>query len=124
MGAGIYVLIAAAAVAAGMHAPISFLITAVLIGLTGAFAFPSSASRSAGVAAGEAAYVRAAFRSERMATFIGVLVIAMALISASTISVGRRAISAYSWTLPDKLLITGVIAAMAAIAARGIVRIS
>jgi amino acid transporter len=119
VGAGIYVLIAAAADRAGMHAPISFLVTAMLIGLTGA-----SLAELGGrmpVAAGEAAYARAAFRSERMATFIGVLVIAMALISASTISVGAAGYIRVFVDAPDAIVITGVVLAMAAIAARGIV---
>lgn len=119
VGAGIYVLIAAAADRAGMHAPISFVITAVLIGLTGA-----SLAELGGrmpVAAGEAAYARAAFRSERMATFMGTLVIAMALISASTISVGAAGYIRVFIEAPDALVITVVVLAMAAIAARGIV---
>ena len=119
VGAGIYVLIAAAADRAGMHAPVSFLVTAILIGLTGA-----SLAELGGrmpVAAGEAAYARAAFRSERMATFVGVLVIAMALISASTISVGAAGYIRVFIDAPDTLLITAVVLAMAAIAARGIV---
>jgi amino acid transporter len=73
------------------------------------------------VAAGEAAYARAAFRSERMATFVGLLVIGMALISASTISVGAAGYIRVFIDAPDALLITGVVLAMAAIAARGIV---
>jgi amino acid transporter len=119
VGAGIYVLIAAAAGRAGMHAPISFVITAVLIALTGA-SLSELGSRMP-VAAGEAAFARAAFRSERIATFIGVLVIAMALISASTISVGAAGYIRVFVDLPDKLVITGVIVIMAAVAARGIV---
>ena len=60
VGAGIYVLIAAAAGRAGLYAPISFVLTAALIAFTGA-----SLAELGGrmpVAAGEAAYVRRAFR--------------------------------------------------------------
>src|SRR5262245_19784352 len=86
IGAGIYVLIAASAERAGMHAPIAFLIAAVMIGLTGA-SLAELAVRMP-VAAGEAAYARAAFRSERAAGIIGLLVVAMSLVAAATISTG------------------------------------
>lgn len=118
VGAGIYVLIAAAAGRAGLHAPISFALTACLIGFTGA-----SLAELGGrmpVAAGEAAYVRRAFGSERMATFVGLLVIAVALISAATVSVGAAGYIAVFLPWPMTVLITGVVLAMGAIAARGI----
>lgn len=119
IGAGIYVLIAAAASRAGMHAPVSFLVTAVLIGLTGA-SLSELGSRMP-VAAGEAAYARVAFRSERVATAVGLLVIAMSLISASTISVGAAGYIRVFIDLPASLIIAVVVLAMGAIAARGIV---
>ena len=52
IGAGIYVLIGAAAARAGMHAPVAFVIAAVLMGLT-ATSFAELAGRMP-VAAGEA----------------------------------------------------------------------
>jgi amino acid transporter len=61
IGAGIYVLVGEATARAGMHAPLAFLLAAALMAL-------SAASRACGrlpVAAGEAAYVREAFRSTR-----------------------------------------------------------
>lgn len=118
IGAGIYVLIAAASARAGMHAPVSFVITAALIAFTGA-ALAELGCRMP-VAAGEAAYARAAFGSERVATIVGLLVIAMALVSAATISVGAAGYIGVFIAAPEKLLITAVVLAMGAIAARGV----
>ena len=59
IGAGIYVLIGAAASRAGMYAPLAFIGAAMLMGLSGA-SFAELAGRLP-VAAGEAAYVRKAF---------------------------------------------------------------
>src|SRR6185369_13999936 len=74
IGAGIYVLIGAVAAHAGSHAPLSFLLGAVVMGLTvGSYAelctrYP--------VAAGEAAYVKAAFRLRWLSTVVGLLMTA------------------------------------------------
>ncbi len=119
IGAGIYVLIAAAAARAGMHAPVAFVITAVLIGLTG-LSLAELGVRMP-VAAGEAAYARAAFGSDRLAAGVGFLVIAMSLISASTISVGAAGYIGVFLDLPERIIIAGVVLTMGAIAARGIV---
>lgn len=119
IGAGIYVLIAAAAGRAGIYAPVSFVITASLIALTGA-----SLAELGGrmpVAAGEAAYARKAFASERLATFVGLLVIAVALVSSATISVGAAGYISVFLPGPEPILITAVVVSMGAIAARGIV---
>jgi basic amino acid/polyamine antiporter, APA family len=119
IGAGIYVLIAAAAARAGMHAPVAFVVTAVLIGLTG-LSLAELGVRMP-VAAGEAAYARAAFGSDRIAAGVGYLVIAMSLVSASTISVGAAGYIGVFLDLPERIIITGVVLAMGVIAARGIV---
>jgi amino acid transporter len=119
IGAGIYVLVAAAAARAGMHAPLAFVVTGALIALTAASLAELGVRMP--VAAGEAAYVRAAFASARMATAVGFLVIAMALIAASTISVGAAGYIAVFVDLPERVIIAAVVLAMGAIAARGIV---
>lgn len=118
IGAGIYVLIAVAASRAGMHAPVAFVITALVVGLTGASLAELGARMP--VAAGEAAYLRAAFGSEKIATAVGLLVISVALVSAATISIGAAGYVAVFLPASDALLIAGVVLAMGAIAARGI----
>ena len=119
IGAGIYVLVAAAASRAGMHAPIAFIAAGLLMGLTG-LSLAELGVRMP-VAAGEAAYARAAFRSERIAAFVGFLCIAMSLVSAATISVGAAGYIAVFVPAPDKVLIAAVVLSMGAIAGRGIV---
>jgi basic amino acid/polyamine antiporter, APA family len=118
IGAGIYVLVAAAASRAGMHAPIAFLAAGLLMGLTG-LSLAELAVRMP-VAAGEAAYARAAFRSERAAGLVGFLCIGMSLVSAATISVGAAGYIGVFVPLPDKVIVAAVVLAMGAIAARGI----
>ena len=120
IGAGIYVLVAVAASRAGMHAPIAFLAAGLLMGLTG-LSLAELAVRMP-VAAGEAAYARAAFRSERVAALVGFVCIAMSLVSAATISVGAAGYIRVFIPLPDKVLIGAVVLAMGAISGRGILK--
>ena len=64
IGAGIYVFIGAAAARGGMQAPVAFIIAAALMALLAA-SFAELGGRFP-VAAGEAAYARAAFGSDQM----------------------------------------------------------
>ena len=118
IGAGIYVLIGAAAARAGMHAPVAFVLAAILMALTAA-SFAELAGRMP-VAAGEAAYVRDAFQSDRLALFVGLLVIAVAVVSAAAISVGSAGYISVFIPWPDTILIAAVVLAMGAIAGWGI----
>ena len=118
IGAGIYVLIGAAAGRAGMYAPLAFVLAAALMGLTAA-SFAELGGRMP-VAAGEAAYVRAAFRSDRLATLVGLLVVAVAIVSAAAIGVGSAGYVGVFLALPEPVRIAIVVLAMGAIAAWGI----
>src|SRR5262245_16034663 len=102
-----------------MHAPIAFMAAGLLMGLTG-LSLAELAVRMP-VAAGEAAYARAAFRSERASALVGFLCIGMSLVSAATISVGAAGYIGVFIALPDKILIAAVVLSMGAVAARGIV---
>jgi amino acid transporter len=117
VGAGIYVLIGAAAARGGMHAPLAFIIAAGLMALSAA-SFAELAGRFP-VAAGEAAYARAAFGS-RLAILVGLLVIGIAVVSAAAISIGSAGYLSVVVDLPQPVLIAIVVAAMAAIAAWGV----
>ena len=118
IGAGIYVLIGAAAAHSAMYAPVAFVIAALVMSLTAA-SFAELVGR-APVAAGEAAYAKLAFNSDRLATGLGLLVVAIAVISASAISVGAAGYIAVFVRLPEFLLVAAVVLAMGAIAAWGI----
>ena len=73
IGAGIYVLVGTTAGRAGIYAPSAFVIAAMVMALTAA-SFAELAGRYP-VSAGEAAYVRAGFRSDLIAIFTGLLVV-------------------------------------------------
>jgi amino acid transporter len=118
IGAGIYVLIGAAATHSAMYAPVAFAIAALLMALTAA-SFAELVAR-APVAAGEAAYVALAFRSDRLATIVGLFVVGIAVISAATISVGAAGYIAVFVPLPAFVLVAAVVLAMGAISAWGI----
>ncbi len=118
IGAGIYVLIGAAAARAGMHAPLAFAAAAALMALSAA-SFAELAGRFP-VAAGEAAYARAAFHSNGFATAVGLLVVAIAVVSAAAIAVGSAGYIALLVPLPTSATIAGVIVAMGAVTAWGV----
>ena len=118
IGAGIYVLVGPAIGRAGDWAPLAFALAAVLMSLTAA-SFAELGSRMP-VAAGEAAYVRAGFRSDRLATVAGLIVVAIAIISAAAISVGSAGYIGAVLALPQNVIVAGVIVAMGSVAAWGI----
>ena len=108
VGAGIYVLVGTTASHAGVYAPVAFLAAAIVVAFTG-FSYAELSARFP-VSAGEAAYVTAGLKSKRMALFVGLLVAAVGIISASAIMVGA---SAYLQDLTgiDARILTVLIAA-------------
>jgi APA family basic amino acid/polyamine antiporter len=118
VGAGIYVLIGAAAAHSAKYAPVAFAIAALLMALT-AVSFAELVGR-APVAAGEAAYVALAFHSNRLTIAVGMLVTGIAIVSAATISVGAAGYIAVFLPLPAIVLVAVVVVMMGAIAAWGI----
>lgn len=118
VGAGIYVLVGASAARAGMHAPVAFLIAAVLMAFS-ALSFAELASRMP-VAASEAAYVRAGLRAPWLALLVGFLVIAIGVVSAAAISIGSAGYIRVFVPVAEPVVVTAVVLAMGAIAAWGI----
>ena len=117
IGAGIYVLIGAAAGRAGVHAPLAFAMAGIVMGLT-ACSLAELVGRMP-VSAGEAAYVRAGFGSDRLAFVVGLLVITAGIVAAAAITNGSVG---YIRTLVDvrpAVLATIVLLVMGAIAAVG-----
>src|SRR6478609_4584134 len=98
IGAGIYVLVGIAAGRSGMHAPLAFLLAAVVMAFSAA-SFAELGTRMP-VSASEAAYVQAAFRRNWLSLGTGLLVVATATISAATISVGSAGYVAVFLPLP------------------------
>ncbi|MEQ8587181.1 MAG: amino acid permease [Thalassobaculaceae bacterium] len=86
IGAGIYVLIGEVALRAGAWTPLSFLLAAVLAGLT-ALSFTELSARMP-KSAGEALFVREAFGSDRLSLLVGLMVATAGVISAASVVVG------------------------------------
>lgn len=116
IGAGIYVLVGLAAGRAGAHAPLAFLIAALVMGFSAA-TFAELGTRLP-VAASEAAYVDAAFRRKHLALAVGLLSIATSTVSAATIAVGASGYVGVFLMLPQPVLIAGLILALGAVAMR------
>ena len=118
VGAGIYVLIGTTVAEAGAYAWLAFLLAAIVVGFT-AFSYAELATRYP-VSAGEAAYVEAGFRRQRLSTAIGLLVAVSGLVSASAISVGASGYLAALTGLPAFVLIIGLVISMGVLAWWGI----
>jgi basic amino acid/polyamine antiporter, APA family len=114
IGAGIYVLVGAAAGRSGMHAPLAFIAAAIVMGITAA-SFAELGTRMP-VAASEAAYVQAAFHRKWLSGAVGLLVVGAAAISGATISVGSAGYVGVFIPLQASYIIAGVVVTMGAIA--------
>jgi len=118
IGAGIYVLIGAVAGHAGSYAPWSFVLAAVVMAFTvGSYAelttrFP--------VSAGEAAYVRAAFRSRAASTLTGLLTIVIGIVSSAAVALGAAGYIAQFTDWPPSAVVALLLAVLGAVAAWGI----
>jgi amino acid transporter len=118
IGAGIYVLIGAVAGHAGRYAPWSFLLAALTMAFTvGSYA--ELATRFP-VSAGEAAYVRAAFRSRTASTLTGLMTILIGIVSSATVSLGAAGYIGQFVDWPQGVIVAAVLAALGAVAVWGI----
>ena len=118
IGAGIYVLIGAAADQAGMFAPSAFLFAAFVM----AFSALSFAEFSGRIpqAAGEAVYVEAAFNWNWLTLVTGLLIVFSATVAGSAISLGSAGYVAVLLPLPQPVIVSVIIISMGLIAAKGI----
>lgn len=118
VGAGIYVLVGATAAEAGVFAPISFVIAAIVVGFT-AFSYAELSTRYP-VSAGEAAYVEAGFSSAALATVVGLAVAMSGLVSAAAVSLGAASYLHGLTGAPEAVLTVCVVITMGVIALWGI----
>jgi amino acid transporter len=118
IGAGIYVLVGAAAGRAGLYAPAAFVLAA--IGTAPAAASYAELAGRYPVSAGEAAYVRAGFNSRTMSLITGWLVIISGTVASATVAIGCAGYIRTFFDIPMPVLITGVIICMGLAAAWGI----
>ncbi|MFT6153456.1 MAG: amino acid transporter [Bermanella sp.] len=118
LGAGIYVLIGKVAATAGMFAPISFLLAAVLAGFSG-YCYAALSSRFP-QSAGEAAYIQAAFGIKNLSSLIGWMVILTGVVSAATISNGFVGYLNQFVSIPEFWAISIMLTAMCGLACWGV----
>jgi APA family basic amino acid/polyamine antiporter len=118
LGAGIYVLIAHVTTYAGAFMPFAFLIAALIAFFT-AISYAELSSRYP-KSAGEAYYVREAFKRQWLSGLIGWLVVLTGLVSASVLSIAFAHYCMIFIKLPPWLLISTFILSMTALAIWGI----
>lgn len=118
IGAGIYVLIGAVAGRAGLYTPWAFLLAAIVMGLTVA-SYAELCSRFP-VAAGEAAYVRAAFGTRWLSTLTGLVMIGTAVIASATVAIGASGYVAQFVDWPRGAVVAGIIVLLGAVSAWGV----
>lgn len=86
LGAGIYALVGKVAGLAGMHAPVSFLLAAVLTALTG-LSYAELAARLPR-SAGSALYVQEGFGRRPLSVLVGWLIVLTGIVSSATLANG------------------------------------
>jgi basic amino acid/polyamine antiporter, APA family len=118
IGAGIYVLLGATAGRAGIYAPVSFVLASIVMAFSAA-SFAELSTRFP-VSAGEAAYVRAGFKSGSLALVVGFLVILSGVVSSAAITVGSTGYLREFADIPNLVLVPFIVLTLGAVAAWGI----
>jgi APA family basic amino acid/polyamine antiporter len=120
LGAGIYVLTGVVASHAGQFTPLAFFLAALVAAPT-AFSYAALSSRYP-KSAGEAIYVKEAFKSLGLGTVTGLLVIIVGIVSAATIANGFVGYFSLFSDLPAAAVIFLLVIILAATAIYGIVQ--
>lgn len=118
VGAGIYVLIGSVAGRAGIHAPLAFVFAAIVMGLTVA-SYAELCTRFP-VAAGEAAYLKAAFGLRSVSTFTGLLMVCTGVIASAAVALGSTGYIAEFVDWPRSLVIVLVVLSLGLVSAWGV----
>ena len=118
LGAGIYVLVGKVAGLAGMHAPVAFVLAALVAAPT-AFTYGELCARHP-VSAGEAVYVQKAFGIRALAMIVGLLIAFAGMVSAATLVRGFVGYFQIFLPWPDAVVIGAVVISLGLIAAWGI----
>ncbi len=118
LGAGIYVLVGKVTAAAGMFAPLSFVMAAVTAGLS-AFTYMELCSRYP-LAGGAAVYAQHGFGLRWLSILVGFLIVFSGLVSAATITKGFAGYFRVFFDIPDGGIIVVTVCALGFLAAWGI----
>ncbi len=117
VGAGIYALTGEVAGSAGYHAPLSFLVAAVLAGITG-LGFAELAGRLP-KAAGEAVFVEHAFARRPLTQAVGLAVLAAGVVSAAAVSNAFGGYISELTGLSPTVLVVGLLLVLGVVAVSG-----
>jgi amino acid transporter len=118
LGAGIYVLIGKVVGEAGLFAPLSFLLAALLASLT-AFTYAELSARFP-LSAGEAVYVQEALGIGWLSSAVGILLVLAGIVSAATIMKGFAGYLQVFIPLPAGMAIVLMVVMLGGLAAWGI----
>ena len=118
LGAGIYVLIGAVANTAGNFAPYSFILAAMVAGVT-AFSFAELASRFP-VSGGGALFIHKGFHKPQLTRLVGLMIIMTGVVSAATITRGFVGYVQVFAPVPETVAIVGMLALLCGLACWGI----
>ncbi len=118
VGAGVYVVIGDVIRIAGPAALLSFIVAGLLAFLT-ALCYAELASRYP-EAAGAAAYVKEAFKSDRLSLLTGFLVTLVVLITAATIAHGAAFYAKIFVSLPEGILASAIIIVFTGVSCLGV----
>ena len=120
LGSGIYVLVGKVAEEAGVHAPISFMVAAVIAVFSG-LSYAELASRFP-EAAGPVTYMQRAFSLKWLSAFVGLAVVLSSILSTATVFNGFTGYLGEFILLPKILTITILTLLLAGFAVWGIVQ--
>ena len=118
LGAGIYVLIGAVANTAGNFAPYSFILAAMVAGVT-AFSFAELASRFP-VSGGGALFIHKGFHKPQLTRLVGLMIIMTGVVSAATITRGFVGYVQVFAPVPETVAIVWMLALLCGLACLGI----
>jgi APA family basic amino acid/polyamine antiporter len=118
LGAGIYVLIGKVVGEAGLFAPLSFLLAALLASLT-AFTYAELSARFP-LSAGEAVYVQKGLGIRLLPLLVGMLIVLAGIVSAATIMKGFAAYLQVFVPIPATVAITSMVLLLGGLATWGI----
>ncbi len=118
LGAGIYVLVGKVAGAAGMYAPLAFLVAALVAAFT-AFTYAELAARHP-FSGAEAVYVQEGLGRRELSTMVGLLIVFSGLVSSATLVNGFVGYLEVFVELPETLAIFAVVLVLAGLALWGI----
>lgn len=118
LGAGIYVLVGPIAAVSGMHAPVAFLVAAVVVSFS-ALSYGELSARFPR-SGGEAVYVQEAFGRPLLSGLTGWAIVATGVVSSATMARGFVGYLEVFVGLPEWVAIAGLVALTGGVAAWGV----